>query len=199
MHSAKTKLEQGFKETENDIIVSAVLGVIICAVFSVIFCYASFFAVNVALARRGIETMPFNEFTPFFVIGFVVLMMTAKQYQPKDYERPQSRRAMYHAMLGVAMMVPNLVNQNLQNLGDLIQLKNNSYSLDLALEILAMSKKGVMVKNIYEKHTFYNEGQIRLTISLLEKADFIFINKNKMESFTTDKGDTVLFEWQRNK
>ena len=199
MHSAKTKLEQGFKETENDIIVSAVLGVIICAVFSVIFCYASFFAVNVALARRGIEAMPFNEFTPFFVIGFVVLMMTAKQYQPKDYERPQSRRAMYHAMLGVAMMVPNLVNQNLQNLGDLIQLKNNSYSLDLALEILAMSKKGVMVKNIYEKHTFYNEGQIRLTISLLEKADFIFINKNKMESFTTDKGDTVLFEWQRNK
>lgn len=197
MHPARTKLEQGFKETENDIIVSAVLGVIICAVFTVIFCYASFFAVNVALLRRGIEPIPFNEFTPFFVIGFIVLMMTAKQYQPRDYERPQSRRAMYHAMLGVAMMVPNLVNQNLQNLGDLMQLKNNSYSLDLALEILAMSKKGVTVKGIYEKHTFYSEGQIRLTISLLEKADFVFINKAKMEAFTTDKGDTILFEWQR--
>ncbi|BBM85697.1 hypothetical protein [Candidatus Uabimicrobium amorphum] len=199
MHSAKTKLEQGFRETENDIIISAILGVIICAVFIVIFCYGSYFAINVALARRGINILPFNEFIPFFVIGFVVLMMTSKQYQPEVYERPHSRRAFNHAMLGIAMMVPNLVNQNLQGFGDLIQLKNNSYSLDLALEILAMSKKGTSLKAIYDKQNVYSKGQIRLTMNLLEKADFVFVNKSKLEVFTTDTGDTILFEWQRNR
>ncbi|WP_372366392.1 hypothetical protein [Candidatus Uabimicrobium sp. HlEnr_7] len=196
MHSAKKKLEQGFKGIEKDIIISSTFGVIIATVLTLLFYGISFVAVNVALAKRKIDPIPWDEFTPFFVIGFIALMIMCKHYQPKEHEKTNLSK--YHMILNASMIVPNFVNQNAQDIFDLFQLKSSSYSLDLAIEILKMSKKGTAVKEIYSKHEFrYKGGQVRLTISLLEKAEFIFINKTKWECFTTEGGDRVLLEWRQ--
>lgn len=194
MHSAHRQLQKGFKDTENDMIIASVLGVIISVILAIGLCYILYFAIGVSLARRGVELMPFDDFVPLFTFLFVVAVVACRYYEPED--NAANRRSVSTLILGFILMVPTFVVNNLQSVWDLFELKSGRYSLDLAMKILESSKKGIEVKKIYTENRSYGKKKTRLTLTLLEKAEFVFINKAKWTVFTTDKGDMVLFEWK---